>query len=508
MSKTLSKILVICALAVVFPLMIVGTAFASFYSLDATLVVEAYAGIQNMPVDAFAQVKYDEETGKELTITKGHTSQIELNTLSEGYDFVGWYDGTVEEYAAETNPTFVSKDEKIKVKLSDYSNLVAVYQLKSYTITWNYLSNPENADNFSTNAPENSKSKYSWGDTLPVLEYAHYDFNGWTVEGNDEIFTKAKFENSGNLTLNADVSSWDAHGQVVINYYDENGNLINGASETVYKSEDYTLKNPADIASLESGYSYAWCDASNNIIDSVVNIAKSYEEQNVNFYLNKQIVNYSASLLANSDASYKGSANIQFTKTNTSNLEKLFDEQNWNMPYSFSKVSSIEFNSVNYAENQIANLVEAMIASKNENIEIKAVISQYSTFSAEQITYETTSGDGVVYEKIGDSYTTLYPTSATRDSSWTLETFLGIQGKTLTNSDNSSVIEYLEFNGLQVEFTNGTKLYYSVERFGLSYEMTMYDLIEVIVNDSRTSNISFANGDIFEISTLTAVFVS
>lgn len=505
MSKTLSKILVICALAVVFPLMIVGTAFASFYSLDATLVVEAYAGIHNMPADAFAQVKYEDSTAKELTITKGHLSEIELNTLSEGYDFVGWFNGTVEDYAAETNPTFVSTDEKLSVKVSDYSNLVAVYELKSYNVSWNYLANPENTTDFSISAPPNAKATYYWGDALPVLEYAHYDFNGWTVEGSDEFLSVAKFENSGNVALNAAAASWSAHGQVTVNYYDEGGNLIDGASETIYKASDYTLKNIADVVSVETGYKYSWADSSNNVVDSVINIAKTYENPNFNLYLKKEVVNYSATLVQDVPA-YKKDTTIAFTKQDASKLEEIFDEENWNM-YSFFEIESIKFNSNNYTQAQIADLVNAMIASESDNLEIEAVVSEtYSTFSATKITYEATSGSGNVYDKNGDSYAALDTISATRESTWTLEEFLGIQWKTLTDSDNSANAQVLKLDCLKVVFTNGGWCDYAVSEFGLTNDMTMYDLIEIIVTDSRNAGINFGSGDTFEISTLTAIF--
>ena len=149
-----------------------------------------------------------------------------------------------------------------------------------------------------------------------------------------------------------------------------------------------------------------------------------------------------------------------------------------------------------------------MIASNNQNLEIEVVINQpYSTFTATQIVYEATSGDGCVYEKVGEAYNDLLTTSASRSSTWTLETFLGIKGKTLASSDESNEnIQILALDGLQVEFNNGTRHYYSVGAFGLTNDMTMYDFIEIILNDSRNSTISFGNGEVFEISSLTAVF--
>ena len=58
MSKTFTKTLVICAMVVLFPLMIVGTAFASYYSIDATVNVAAYAIGESQSDAAYAKVAY------------------------------------------------------------------------------------------------------------------------------------------------------------------------------------------------------------------------------------------------------------------------------------------------------------------------------------------------------------------------------------------------------------------------------------------------------------------
>ena len=160
MSKTLSKILVICAMVIIAPLMIVGTAFASFYSIEATVNFFAYTGeVENL--DAFAEVKHGESADSELSISKGHKQEISVSTHSTGYDFLGWFEGTIEEYKNGT-AALISNESLLKIKVEDYSNVVAAFKIKSYTIeSWSYLETPEAA--VKTTAPAGAKTEYVYG---------------------------------------------------------------------------------------------------------------------------------------------------------------------------------------------------------------------------------------------------------------------------------------------------------------------------------------------------------
>lgn len=507
MSKTLSKILVICALAVVFPLMIVGTALASFYSLESTLVIEAYAGVHSMPVGAFASVQHGDNAGKEISITDGHLKTVTLKTLSNGYDFVGWYAGTVEDYASETAPEFVSEEANIDVKLSDYSNLVAVFEIKSYNVTsWNYVANPE-TNELATTKPEGAKDVYYWGDKLPELEHAHHDFNGWKLDGQQDVVNVAKFENSGDISLTAGADAWTSHGQVTINYYDEENNLISTASETIYKGEDYDIKAVADVVTVEAGCAYHWVDSAQNVASGTLSISKDFAGNEFNFYLKKNLISYTATLLQDVPA-YKNNTTITFTKQDTSKLTEIFDENNWNI-YSFSEVTSISYNGVEYSESQIADFVNAVINGAENAVEITATIDQnYENVAIGSISYETTS-QGAVFEKLGDSYASLYPMrNISRSSTWTLDAILGIEFKTLVDADDSDANpQVLKLANLKIQLSvGGTILDYAVSAFNLTTDMSFNDLIEIIISDERNANVYFESDEIFEISSITAIF--
>ena len=66
MSRTFSKILIICAMVVIFPLLIVGTSLAAYYSISAIVEVDTYVNYTNVHADsnAFAGVLYNNKNEK------------------------------------------------------------------------------------------------------------------------------------------------------------------------------------------------------------------------------------------------------------------------------------------------------------------------------------------------------------------------------------------------------------------------------------------------------------
>ena len=332
MSRTLSKILVICALVVVVPLMIVGTAFASFYSIEASINVQVYTGeVENEK--AFAHVQYKTKANTNLEIIAGHLKEIKIKTNSVGYDFVGWYAGTVEDYKAETEAEFISQDESIKVGMTNYENLVAVFELKTYNVTgWNYLSTP--ISSATTDAPAGAKTEYVWGEELPTFEYDTYKFRGWQVAGDETYYTEAKFETSGDVALDA-TTAWVQNEQVEVKYYDDEENVL--ASETIYKGKEYSVKEiQAIVSTAVPGYAYSWVDAEGVAFEEVVDVTEEFEGNELNIYLKKEIINYTATVVANNDGQYTEEATVNFTVEDYEALEALFDADNYATRYSSS----------------------------------------------------------------------------------------------------------------------------------------------------------------------------
>ena len=479
MSRTLSKILVICAMVVVFPLMIVGTAFASFYSIEATTAVEVYTGSHEVPTDAFAQVQYGEQANTKLTIAEGHLNEIQIKTLSNGYDFVGWYAGTVQEYTGDENPEFISAEQTLKAKAVDYKNLVAVFELKSYTLSWNYISNPENISEISTTAPEGAKAEYYWGDALPVLSYDHYDFKGWTTEGDETFYSAAKFENSGAIVANALENSWQSHGQVEVRYYDEDKNIINAATETIYKGSVVTVKNPSDVVALTDGYKYSWKDANNFTVSGSFSIPKEFEGESVNFYLSKETATYTANLTENAEATYN-TASVSFTVENKTALENLFNEENWKK-YSFHEITGISFNEITYTTaDELSAAIVASSKNSNTTVELEMVLTKYfETFKANQVEIMST-GTAIFQE--GEEIEYALSGSVDYVSTGTIAKLLNIEGLTFVN-DNQTGAEVVDVAGVRITWSDG-----SFSDFTVTRDTVLNDLIEEILAKRSVEN--------------------
>ena len=130
MNKNLAKIITICVLAVVIPVAIIVTAvcLSSAVTYSLTLAVDGY--INN--VGEFAVKVNGKEYKDALKFSKGQNITVEIE--SEGYNFVGWYEG--ETYSIEGDEA-VSKNAKYTFKISENTNLTAVVDLVKYAVSYN-----------------------------------------------------------------------------------------------------------------------------------------------------------------------------------------------------------------------------------------------------------------------------------------------------------------------------------------------------------------------------------
>ena len=79
MSRTLSKILVICALVVVVPLMVVGTTLAAYFSINSTVKIASYVVDDNYAVKADGE---KDENGEEFFAGYSYAGKfLEKSTL-------------------------------------------------------------------------------------------------------------------------------------------------------------------------------------------------------------------------------------------------------------------------------------------------------------------------------------------------------------------------------------------------------------------------------------------
>lgn len=353
MSRTLSKILVICALVVVLPLMVVGTAFAAYYSINATVSIEVF--IDQIVDEGVARVTYKEDTGtvdKKLEVTDGHLKEVTFRASAVGYDFVGWYAGTYKEYvnALESDgideSDYVIKTQNATVEMTDYQNLVAVFKAKTYRVSFDYAETPEGVLGSGTLPDED----YVYGDDLPTVTYEghpEWTFDGWYAEGDTETkYTKATFEESGNIVL---TGNWVDSARITITYLDDEGEEISGSAESIYANQKVTLDDPMTYQAnysegfVANGYSYGWQNVETGEI-----ITEVTSDKDVRVQIVKSPVVYTARVEFNSDDLTLNSGieqELTFSVENRNSLDVWADSSNWQTEYSFWTFDGLTYNS-------------------------------------------------------------------------------------------------------------------------------------------------------------------
>jgi hypothetical protein len=127
-------------MVVVFPLLIIGSAFAAYYSINASVNVSIYKGLYSSQ-SASASVVYNSKANTEtFEISGSHAKVITLKANATGYEFKGWFNGTEQSYKeAEIadEVKYFNTEKELNVKLSDYENILAVYEIIPFTITYN-----------------------------------------------------------------------------------------------------------------------------------------------------------------------------------------------------------------------------------------------------------------------------------------------------------------------------------------------------------------------------------
>lgn len=508
MSKTFTKTLVICAMVVLFPLMIVGTAFASYYSIDATVNIATHfvMGEESRSDAAYAKVAYGSKAETSMEITESHLKKIDINAVSNGYNFVGWYDADAAAYenasvAGTLEEIKISDNANLSVKITDYTQLLAVFSVKKYTANYSYQATPNGpivSITPETDDGDATSRTYTYGDTLPVLTYdgADYRFMGWKVVGEaDDVapHTTADFD-AEEVTLEA---VWKAQNQITVTYYKENGTDVFHTVQK-YENESFSLEDALTTVGADAvdGYSYAWRDSDGNIVSEVTNQTKD-----LNVYLKSTPITYTATLNCG-DVKFDGQSTnaIDFTVRNLTALNAWGTEAKWNTVYSFYKVTGLSYNGTNYGFENTAtleDLARAIIAANPrgaEDIEITANVQKYfTTFAVSgNINFRAGSDVKFVYLDENDIPDSAYqqPARKSRNSTETLNTLLGIalEGgavKPLYNEDGVAVTLR------SVEITiNGESRTYTVSNSNIDGNMTLNDLIEIMWKNNQRVGLS------------------
>lgn len=456
MSKTLSKIMVICALAVIVPLMVIGTAFAAYYSVNALVSVGIYTNVEENPQGAYAKVVYDgKENDTKFDVNQSHLKKLTLKAEANGYNFVGWYDGTAKTYKAEytVDPTqieYISDADTLEAKMTDYDDILAVFELKTFTVSYSYKADPEGG--VSTEVPEGFGTTLTYGQALPTFTKAHYTFKGWKVNGSTELYTRANFDVTGDVALTVDDDCWQQAEQYTVKFvYGETelGSITKYDDETVSfpeitldaagKLTTFDALADADRPVVEDGYKAVWkvngTEASQATSAATVTLVKEAIVYNVSVNGVAGVANYSADK----------AQSVSFTVENKATaLADVFAAANWKTQYSFWKFTGIKL-----GEDDIADadaLGDAIIASSKHattSVAITPNIHKYFTrIATVNVLYrvETTAGSGefnktaYVKESDGSSYFEATSTielaevdTTTSFATWLMATFDGVR---------------------------------------------------------------------------------
>lgn len=506
MPRTFSKILIVCAMIFLFPLMIVGTTYAGYYSIDASIIFDLSITSPDTVEDGLYAKIYagTQEINRKTTYTDGHLKIVKLTADAVGYDFLGWYNGDQTSYELDKTAgtvNFVDTNKSIKVEMTEYDKILAVFEIKEYTVTYSYSETPNGA--IVNTLPEVGADHFYYGEALPELSYQGYDyeFMGWKVKGFDKTYTTATFD-AETVELEADWGEEKA--KISIAYVDGSTEL---SSVEVYQKEPHEVVDLNTMAiSFENGYRYSWIDEEGNAVEIGTEIVS---EEDVTIYLNKEAIDYTVNI-AGSDVIFAGTTET-FNAEDLSSLEALFN--NNETKYSFHTFAGISYDSTTYTDAQ--TLAQAIIDANPDGSDIALEVEGVATKDLTTVTatsgfsaFEKTYGENVYNQKdVGVEGAEWGLPSRTMDSSTTFYEYFN-----LLDGNGNIVSLYSEINGIQTELKLTNKLQVKIGTstrtitVDVTATTTMNDVIEIALKNSAIKQNYQAGDKVFEVVSFTLIF--
>lgn len=377
MSRSFSKILVICAMIAIFPLLVVGTALAAYNSIDNTvtvqvvvdkLVSEEYSQLENAK-ETYVKVRGENnkfgDTATSLTISKAHNKDavVEAYYSSNAYTFEGWFKGDKQAYsnAVAEGTVDLIKNSTLKFNMSGSKNYVAVYKINEFNVNYNYKPQPNLAE--VKTAPEGYDNSFVFGEKLPDLvvnaeNKDNFTFVGWQVNGNGTDYQYADFD-SFNEESDQLVAHWLEKGKVVVTFKvgDEivTRDLSAGLAYDHLPTFAELFADNEDVLAkyTEAGYTYAW-----TVDGKTIGEEFTIPENEVTLVYTKTPIVYEATLKVDEGVLAEGvTAESASFKKNENGFEFTgFDAWfNLNTKYVFYKIDGIKYNGETYT---LANLNE------------------------------------------------------------------------------------------------------------------------------------------------------
>lgn len=488
MSRKISNILVICAMVVIFPLLIVGTSFAAYYSINATTkisfyVINATSQEQSAAKEAGASMSVvynNKDHAEDFEVTNSHVKEIVLKPTAEHYTFVGWYNGTAEDYNNAVEKKYIEEgveNGNLTTKLSTYKNLLAIYEIEEYEVEYSYNANPEDTAEVSTTAPSGASETYKYGATLytlPVPAGVHYTFNGWNVNG--KLYTKATFDKAAGYTLSATPANgaWTENAKFTVNYVVD-GDVFDSATE--YVGSTLTLKNVSETGKTpEAGEKFVWVDTNGNRVTTATT--------NTTVILTAVGLDYTVRVNNGEDIVYTGSSKT-FSYGETNALEDLYKNNNYSTEYSFWKIGSLTFNGTSYDKaGELQTAIQAANPNADAQVEVTAnVVKHFTNVTVTTVNFRSSNGydySESVYIAVNDAI----PSTNISSTASTLEITKWLQ----LEDGEGNVRAFYSDAGATTEVTLST-IMVKVENKGSYVTIdanevtTINDLIEVVYNE-------------------------
>lgn len=298
MSKHLIKILTICALVVLLPLIVVGAALCVTEAVPVELTVfqggevyegdeEDYPSVVTLQIDNESPVVV--EFGSSITVKKNSLITLSYpDTNSVVYDFDGWFLGTDQQVTDSSKPEETATKYSFSIRAN--TNITAIKNIKKFDIVY--------SGEYDDGSPiEYETDLVKYGDALyvPTNKTEDVSFLGWYVVGdettlyNNATFTQANRDSENNyITLTLE-PMWS--NQMTITYYDSDRVTVieqKILSENEYNTSSYSLLGADDIASyLTPGYEFnTWLDSEGEPVTTLSQI-QFVKQGSVSLYLDE-----------------------------------------------------------------------------------------------------------------------------------------------------------------------------------------------------------------------------
>lgn len=467
MSSKLAKVLLICALAVALPLFIAGTVIAVYYSMDAVTTFEIYTNepsVEDPTLTSRANIEYNEETHS-YTVRNGHSKNTNVEFESAGFNLDYWFDGTYDEYIqllarvegaeegaeAELEEKKISESDILSFQTGDYENITAVFSVVTYNLNYNIVTDPD------TNATTSGSKTVRYGEDLSsafgtnLSNTNSHDFLGYSIDGEDAIYTTATFpipEAGESLTI---VAVWEEIPSFQINYIKEGSTV---ATSEEFNRNDYTSVTPVGAMDYNTnGHTATWqyngAEFTGVTEEMIANPSYDVPVNLINVTLVETPIDYMVSVSGSASGisapTYNRTETFSVNAENYSAFTPVMNVNNWTFEQYSWTFGGFRFNNSNYGTT--SELIKAITARHPDGT--SGTIYVTVTFDRDPQQYSIAFWDSETNTRIGT--TTVLDTA----SSVSLPTAVRRTGYRITEAELGTTGIHLGVTTYTHSYSNG-----------------------------------------------------